>query len=550
MRQQHSLHRQLLGVVAGASWHSKSPIQAESDLGQNAWIAVRKVGAIPTTGVASDMEHDSTMPRHTLAGTCLLSFALVISAHAVFGQSQERRGSASSSSNSYGSSSSSYGSSSNSRSTSSNSYGTSSSSYGTSSNSYGSSRNTYRTSRRTYRSSSGSQSRQSSSVSQSRRLSSTSQRRARRLKERSENRLYIPIILVGRVIVEGGARPPEPVVIWIDCGSRSIPQAYTDRRGRFSFQPGCNPVPAMSDASVRSAFFGGPAGNPLGAGRGGVSLSNCWLHAKLPGYRSTRIWLGLSRQMSWHNVGTIVLSPIKGASGDSVSFTTLTAPTRARKAYEKGAKALRSVDEPDYTTAIPLLERAVELHPEFAAAWEALGRARHGLGEVASAREAFERSIEIDDRFLKPYLPLIEMAVTEKDWMALESLTDRYLAMAPGPMKLRLYNSFAALKTGKSSKAEAMVEMIDNAGEMDNWPMSYLILAEVHSRRGEFKQAAKLYEMYLRSLPNGQYSEVVKRTLYDWSELQVIDPVDAGLPAISQAVRMPVTNSTSAEVAP
>lgn len=499
-------------------------------------------------GTAGEVEHDSTMHRLVFAGACLLSVALAISGHSVFAQSQQRGGSSSSSGTSYGSSSSSHGSSSTTRNTSSNSYGTSSSSYGTSSssygtssNTYGSSSNTYRTSRRTYGSSSG---------SQIRRSSSTSQRRARRLKERSESRLYLPIILAGRVIIEGGARPPEPVVVWIDCGSRSLPQVYTDKRGRFSFQPGCNPVPAKSDASVRSAFFGGPAGSLLGAGRGGVSLSNCWLHAELPGNRSTRLWLGMSRQMSRNSVGTIVLSPIKGASGDPVSLTTLTAPTRARKAYEKGAKALRSVDEPDYATAIPLLERALELHPEFAAAWEALGRARQGLGETASAREAFERSVEIDDRFLKPYLPLIEMAIAKKDWTELEPLTDRYLAMSPGNMKLRLYNSFAALKNGKSSKAEAMVEMIGNAGEMDNWPMSFLILAEVRSRRGEFEEAAKLYEMYLRTLPYGQYAEAVKRTLYDWRELQVIEPADVKLPTSPQAVRIPIASSAPAAVAP
>ncbi|MYC65778.1 MAG: tetratricopeptide repeat protein [Acidobacteriia bacterium] len=496
---------------------------------------------MPTQGIAGEIEHDWTMRRFTFAGTCLLTVVLAISGHTVFGQSQQRGGSSSSSSNSYGNSSSSYGSSSNSRSTSSNSYGTSSSSYGSSRNSYRTSRNTYRTSRRTYGSSSG---------GQSRRSSSTSQRRVRGLKERSERRLYLPIILAGIVIIEGGARPPEPVVVWINCGGQALPQAYTDRRGRFSFQPGCNPVPAMSDASVRSAFFGGPAGNPLGAGRGGVSLSDCWLYAELPGYQSSRLWLGMWRPMSRNNVGTIVLSPIKGASGASVSFTTLTASTRARKAYEKGAKALRSVDEPDYATAIPLLERALELHPEFAAAWEALGRARQGLGETASAREAFERSVDLDDRFLKPYLPLIEMAVAEKDWSELESLTDRYLAISPGSMKLRLYNSFGALKTGKFSKAETMAKMIGNAGEMDNWPMSYLILAEVRSRRGEFNEAAKLYKTYLRTLPNGQYSEVVKRMLYDWSELQVIDPADVGLPAAPHPERMPIASSASAAVAP
>ena len=473
------------------------------------------------------------MRRHTFAGTCLLSVALAVAGHTAFGQSQQRGSSSSSSSNSHGSSSSS---SSTTRSTSSNSHGTSSSSYGTSSSSYGTSSNTYGTSRNTYGSSSG---------SQARRSPSSYQTQSPVIKQRSANRLYLPIILAGKVIIEGAEGLPEPVVIRMGCGTQSLPQIYTDRRGRFSFQPSCNPVLAVSDASARTAFFGTP-GAPMLVGRGGLNLSHCWLYAEFPGHRSDRLWLGMTRPMSHVKVGTITLRRIGGTTGDSVSLTTLTAPKKARKAYEKAARALRSVEEPNYAKAIPLLERAVELHPEFAAAWEALGRARQGLGDTGSAREAFERSIEIDDRFLKPYPPLIAMAVADKDWTELESLTDRYLAMSPGSMEFRFYNSFAALETGNLSKAELMLEMIENAGEMGNWPLSYLVLAEVHTVRGEFKQAAMLYGTYLSTFPNGQYSEHVRRTLYDWSELQIIDPVDLELSTIPQSAQTTVASSASA----
>lgn len=495
---------------------------------------------MPTPGIAGEVEHDWTMRRLTFAGTCLVSVSLVISGHTAFGQSQQRGGSSSSSGGSYGASSSSRGSSSTSRSTSSSSYGTSSSSYGTSSSSYGTSRNTYGGSRNTYGSSSG---------SQTRRSTSSYETASPIIKQRSANRLYLPIILAGKVIIEGAEGLPEPVVIRMGCGTQSLPQIYTDRRGRFSFQPSCNPVLAMSDASARTAFFGTP-GFPIRVGRGGLNLSNCWLFAEFPGHRSDRLWLGMTRPMSQTKVGTIVLSPIEGASGDPVSFTTLTAPKKARKAYEKAARALRSVEEPNYAKAIPLLERAVELHPEFAAAWEALGRARRGLGDTERAREAFERSIEIDGRFLKPYPPLIEMAVADEDWTELESLTDRYLAMSPGSMEFRFYNSFAALENGNLSKAELMVEMIENAGEMDSWPLSYLVLAEVHTGRGEFEQAAMLYETYLSTFPNGQHSEDVKRILHDWSELRIIDPVDLELSTIPQPARTTVASSASEKVAP
>ena len=493
--------------------------------------------------IAGEVEQDSTMRRHALAPTCLLSVALAIAGHTAFGQSQQRGGSSSSSSNSYGGSSSSTSSSSTTRSTSSNSYGTSSSSYGTSSSSYGTSSNTYGTSRNTYGTSSG---------SQSRRSAPSYETRGPLIRERSANRLYLPVILAGKVIIEGAEGLPEPVVIGIGCGTQSLPQVYTDRKGRFSFQPGCNTVLAISDASARSSFFGIPS-NVIGAWpwRGGMSLSNCWLYAELPGFRSSQLWLGTVRSMRQTNVGSIVLSRIQGSTGDTVSFTTLTAPKRAKKAYEKGAKALRSVEEPNYAKAIPLLERAVELHPEFAAAWEALGRARQGLGDPDGAREAFERSIEADRHFLKPYPPLIEMAVEDEKWPELESLTDRYLKMSPGSMKFRYYNSFAALKAGNLSKAESMVEMIENAGEMDRWPMSYLILAEVLSRQGEFEQAAKVYETYLSTFPNAQTSEAIRRTLYDWRELQVIVPaIELEISSASQATDPSLASSEQEKVDP
>ena len=487
------------------------------------------------------------MRRRTI-GTCLLSVALVFSGPTAFGQSQQRGGSSSSSGGSYGgnssgSSSSSYGGSSTSSSSggsygnSSSSYGTSSSSYGTSSNSYGTSSNSYGTSRNSYGRSSNTYG------------TSSYRTQEPRYKDRSATRLYLPILLAGKVIIEGAEGLPEPVLIRVSCGGQSLPQDYTDRRGRFSFQPSCNPVLAMSDASARVAFFGRP-GAPLGVGPAGLNLSHCWLYADLAGYRSSRLWLGMTRPMSRSNVGSIVLTRIDGSSGTAVSFTTLTAPKKARKAYEKASRLLRSVEDPDYAKAIPLLERAVELHPEFAAAWEALGRARKGVGDSAGAKVAFGRSMKSDSRFLKPYPPLIEMAIADEDWTELESLTDRYLAMAPGVSEFRFYNSFAALKAGKLSKAESMVKMIEDAGEIDSWPMSNLVLAGVHSARAEFERAAELYEKFLSEYPDSPVSARIMQTLYDWSVLEVIDPVDLDLTTVWQPDATAKVTPESAQVVP
>ncbi len=457
-----------------------------------------------------------------LATACFLMVAL-----AAAGQSQERQsssGGSSTSSSSYGNSSSTYGTSSSTRGTSTSTHGTSTSTYGTSSNTYGTSSNTYGTSSNTYGNSSGSQTRRST------RSTPLAQPRMR---ERSRNRLYLPIIVVGRVVVEGAERPPESVVIRMSCGGASIPQDYTDRRGRFSFQPGCNPVMAMSDASARGVFFGGPGGG-MSSSRGMLNLSHCWLFVDLPGYRSNHVGLQFVRPMDRNAVGPIVLTRIEGSTGSTVSVTTLEAPKNAKKAYNKGLKALRSVEEPDYQKAVSHLERAVEFHPEFAAAWEALGRARMGLADEEGARKAFSRSIHSDPWFLQPYVPLIDMATERHEWTELESLADRYLALSPGSMRIRYLNGVAAVSLGKMSKAESMIRMIKNAGEMNIWSESYVILAAVHSSRAEFEEAAKHYEAYLKLSPTGETADQVKRILYDWRTLQVIDEDGVKLSVVPQ----------------
>ena len=485
------------------------------------------------------------MRRPTLAGACLISAALSISGQPAFGQSQQRGGSSSSSSSSYGSSSSSsssYGSASTTRSSSSNSYGTSNSSYGTSSNSYGTSSNSYGSSRNTY-GSSGSQTRPSEY-----------RPKPTRLKDRSPNRLYVPVLVRGKVVIEGaeGESPPEPVVVRMSCGGQSLPQDYTDRSGRFWFQPSCRPVLAISDASARAAFFGwlGAPGIGLRTGPSLLDLSRCWLYAELPGYISSHLWLGMTNSMGTRKVGKISLRRIEGSTGRAISITTLTAPKKAKKAYKKGSKALLSVEEPDYDEAILHLERAVDLHPDFAAAWEALGRARQGVGDDAGARVAFNRSVEADSQFLKPYLSLMEMALADDDWAELESLADRYLAMSPGSMKARYYSALSSIKLGNMSQAESMASWIDNAGEMGNWPVTYFILAAVHASRAEFEEAAALYKRYIASFPTGTTSDQVRRILHDWSALQVIDPAGIELSDLSGAPATPTEFPFSVEVAP
>src|ERR1700730_637518 len=72
-----------------------------------------------------------------------------------------------------------------------------------------------------------------------------------------------PIFLSGKVMLDDGTPPPDSVTIERVCNGNPRAQAYTDSKGRFSFQLG-QTQGIMQDASVSSGdgrFGGGSYGN-------------------------------------------------------------------------------------------------------------------------------------------------------------------------------------------------------------------------------------------------------------------------------------------------
>src|SRR6185295_7904337 len=127
-----------------------------------------------------------------------------------------------------------------------------------------------------------------------------------------------PIFLSGRVQLDDGTPPPEPLLIERICNGVARAEGYTDSKGRFSFQLGQN-MAVIQDASYSSVndISANPSQglnrgsqDPTGAQRKGLSerdLMGCELRASLPGFRSDVVNLGGRRMLDTPDVGTIVM---------------------------------------------------------------------------------------------------------------------------------------------------------------------------------------------------------------------------------------------------
>lgn len=346
-----------------------------------------------------------------------------------------------------------------------------------------------------------------------------------------------PLYLHGRVVTDDGLPPTEPVVVQRVCTGNTYPEGYTDTKGRFSFQVGGDISMLTTDASVSGTGIGttglssgGPYTNDgvrqIGLGR--YDLSACVLRAELSGYRSEDVQLGMYSTMGNNDVGVIMLHRLDGLLGDVVSALTLKAPKNAAKAYQNALREMRK-KKPNYQKGITQLEKAVRAYPQFAAAWAAMGDAKLAIKDGEGAKEAFGKAVEHDPKYLKPYEPLIRMAVEQNDWQGLESLGSAYLELNPGSGSVRFYTAVAALNTGQTDKAEEMVLAMRQGDDAKNFPQSFQIMGMIHERRAEFEKAAGQYRSFVTMTGEPQSANVmqVQRKLREWEMLGVIQKPSA-----------------------
>src|SRR5579871_2514512 len=129
----------------------------------------------------------------------------------------------------------------------------------------------------------------------------------------------------------------------------------------------------------------------------------CNVTIRLKGYQAAQVTL--------RNDATIVLKRVGLHEGSTVSATALNAPELARKAYGKGVIAM--TDE-KWPAAQKNFEKALEIDPDYAAAWSDLGEVLLKQSRATEARAAFEKAVAADPKYIKPYVQLARLDMAEK----------------------------------------------------------------------------------------------------------------------------------------
>jgi len=338
-----------------------------------------------------------------------------------------------------------------------------------------------------------------------------------------------PIFLSGKVILEDGTPPPDSVTIERVCNGVVRPEAYTDSKGRFSFQLG--QANLFADASIGSndsmsgfdSQSGG--GGAFDLGGGGISerdLMGCEIRASLVGYRSDVVTLAGRRSLDRPEVGTIVLHRYANVPGTTISITSLAAPKDAVKAFNKGREAFR---KEKWGEARKQFEKAVEAYPKYAAAWYELGLTLARLKDGAGASKAYQQAFSADERYLPPYIQLTAIAAQKHDWSEVVARTDQLMKLDPLNFPgVYLFNSIGQFNVQNMDAAEKSAREAIRLDTTHRFPDANRVLGVILALRGDLEGAVENLKVYLKLAPNASEAQMAKEQLAKIEQLAKTTP--------------------------
>ncbi|MBI4891474.1 MAG: tetratricopeptide repeat protein [Acidobacteria bacterium] len=180
-----------------------------------------------------------------------------------------------------------------------------------------------------------------------------------------------------------------------------------------------------------------------------------------------------------------------------VTMRELAIPDSARNEFRR---AMEKLESRDVEAAIEHLNRAVELAPQFVAAWNHLGTIAYQTRRYTDAETFFRRSLEADPNAYEPLVNLGGVLVTlgrfEEAWTCnlhatLQKPTD---ALAHSQMGM----TYAGL-----NRPDLAEKYLLEAIRLDPAHFSHpqLLLAEIYAGRGQRIKAANALEDFLRHHP-------------------------------------------------
>jgi tetratricopeptide (TPR) repeat protein len=185
-------------------------------------------------------------------------------------------------------------------------------------------------------------------------------------------------------------------------------------------------------------------------------------------------------------------------SAASVSVRDLAIPKEARRQYAEAGKKL---ERRDVAGAIYHLRRAVELAPNYSAAWNHLGTIAYQTRKYADAETYFRKGLDTDPEAYPPLVNLGGVLINLARWDEALEYNRRAVLKKPADALANSQLGMAYFFAGKLDQAENYL-LAAKRIDPSHFSHPQLLLARIHLRRNEPRAAATELEDLVERHPD------------------------------------------------
>lgn len=198
----------------------------------------------------------------------------------------------------------------------------------------------------------------------------------------------------------------------------------------------------------------------------------------------------------------------------AVSARQLSVPEKAIHDYQVAQKTL---GRHDIDSAVKSLEHAVEVAPQFSAAWNELGTIAYQTGKYLRAEQCFRQALDQDPDAYEPLVNLGGVLVTL-------GRTGESLDYNMRAVLVRSNDALANSQLGQSyfqaGNFDLALKYLQRARDLDPAHFSHpqLAMAEIHLRRGDRAAAADDLEDFLKHHPDWPKAEAMRQRIAEFRQ--------------------------------
>jgi len=206
-----------------------------------------------------------------------------------------------------------------------------------------------------------------------------------------------------------------------------------------------------------------------------------------------------------------LLPPLNGTREPVVNVKSMQVSGSARKEYSAACDAIK---DGKIDRATEHLRKAVQVEPQYSAAWVTLAQVLMAQQKVPEAHDACSHAVDANANYLAGELCLAEVSGLEQKWDDMLKFSGRAIDLDPAndPVAYGL-NAAANLNLHKLPEAEKSALKAVEIDKTHKDPRIYFLLAQIYEAKGDPTNEAAQLRQYLKFATDPKDASMVKSYL-------------------------------------